>query len=717
MINKKRCEKIFFMLILALIGSCFALPPVKQITQTDINATITLQELTTQDAFVLKGLGVSKDLYLPILSDWDVENITLHLNVFRDNLVYKNFSITAFIKDYPISSIDLTSAINKTNNWNIVIPSQYITTPLITVSFRRNVSEGGITCDNLSDPSTWAGFTGDSTVSYRYKELPYQSNLSIFPAPFVNEASLYKDHALILLPDQFDTDLLKATYYVANTLYRRQSWRGLDLVGTTDKQITDDMKAKNNIILIGAGNQIKSIIAQADVPLKMNADGMFVDANNKVFPDTTGIVMELTSPWNPHHAILVVTGNAITAVIKATEALRDKRFGRSVIYKKYALIDFATIESNKPINWDNVSLGEMGYKNTVVYGSGDEPIKYDINFPLNKSPTSMDMTLHYSVSPLISARESSFLSLKVNNFPITGEKINDNQARKTAWKFHINGDNLLPGKNLFEFDFHLKFYNRDCNPNDWSLVWGAIYADSQMNVKFDKNETGLTFSDFNLLDQNVSVFLPKKQSIFSGVQLIDLIINMAKNISHVGQFNMYYDDAEIAKVAKYNNVIYIGNMTDNSTLNSLRHHFPMCYLNNKIVVKPSIMPYFHMSDETPISLIELINSPYDKSQEFLLITANAIDGYHLAIDTFFNPNKNQYLRGNVVFVYQDGTFTSIDTNRLEIKSLNEQVTQGLKKSVFLGAIVFATIFFGGIILMIGYRRLKHYFFGNKVDKE
>ncbi len=693
-----------FSLLCLCVSTTYAAP-----ASTTLSYTTTINDLLRQDGFTLQGMGAGRELYLPIMPNWNVSKIHLHLIVTRDQTPNANSNVTALVRDFPFSSINLSTATKGAVAWDMDIPTKALDGKLVTLALRRNWNEQGTTCNNFMDPGSWIAFSGDSTIKYDYTTKTYVPDLSKFPSPFVIDPSVKKDSALIIMPDDFKTEELESVYYVASSLIQRQTWRGLAISGDTISHVTDEAKSTNNVIVTGTASRISKIIGNVDLPLKRNSEGKWTDQDGVLIPDNTGIIFLATSPWNQEHALLIVTGNGPEGVIKAGRALREKDFNKTVLFSKYVLVTNAVRTTIKRIDWKDTTLEELGYKDSVIYGGGQNTIKYDIDLPVNQTPLGMDIELDYSASPLLSARNSSFISLKMNGFPVTGVRISAGENQRESWKFHIDQANLLPGKNHMDFVFNLKFYNTDCSPDDLSLAWGVIYDTSKISVDLSERVNNMTFSDFSAMKQNISVFLPQNNNTFSQQELLALTINMARNIFNINEFNVYYDDANIADVSKDSNIIYIGSVTDNAKLNSYRNQLPFCYLNNRLVVKQSIMPFLHVSHEIPAALIELFDSPFNKDQQFLLITGNSADSYNIAVDTFFNPQKNQYLRGNAALAYSDGTFTSIDTNRLEQKAENTKLIKITRRAVMIGFISFVSVFFGGILLLIMYRRAKRYF--------
>lgn len=698
-------------IILSLLVACTVC--VAQNTFADKSAsantyTLTLNDLTHTNGFAIQGLGGVKELYLPILANWSVDKIHLHLIMTRDQ-GNDNAEISAYIDQFPISSISLSKDNNGQSAWDFDIDPKFIKSKLVTVSLRRNFNANSATCQSYLDPGNWVAVSGDSSISYHYTVSAYQPDLAAFPAPFIQDPSLMPDKVALMMPDQFTTNELEAAYYTANALYKRKTWRGLTIEGHTFSETNTKILSDNNLVIIGTGAEISKIMATDSLPLKIDSQGMIIGTDGKPIDDKTGVIMMVTSPWNNEKAALIVTGNNDVSLSQSAQVLRDPNFKQSVLYNKYILVKESTRKSPVNIDWNNTTVKELGYKNQVVYGSGDNSIKYVIDLPANMTPEGMDFTLDFAVSPLLSSRNSSFISLVANGFPVTGIRIGAGTDQKETWKFHIGQENLLPGKNILNFIFNLKFYNMDCAPNDMTMAWATIYDSSQLSVQLEPNRREITFADFNSFSQDVSVLLPKGSSIFTAQQLINLTLDMAVNLFNINTIQIYYDDTSINDTCKDQNLIYIGNINDNKDLVSVLNHFPFSFFNDRLVIKQKLIPLIHPSDEVPVGIIQLTSIPSMQNKLVLFITGRDIQGYKDAIDTYFNPQKNQYLRGDAALIYKDGTFTSLNTVKLETKLDNDKLVASMHKTVMMGFISFVTTVFGLILLLIMYRRAKKYF--------
>ncbi len=703
-----RQHKHKILILFLLIGICHAAPVTP--AHTDINYLLNIKNLIAEDGFVMRNEGGSRDLYLPLLPNWDIHRIHVHLLLTRDKAENADSLLTASIKNYPISSINLPISNTGETTWDFDIPAQYLDGKLITLNIKRNMNTSGANCNNLLNDGIWVNVSGNSTIQYNYSEKTYQPNLSAFPVPFVNDPSINKDEIVIMMPENTNNKNLEMAYYTGKAFIKRESWRGVDLIGVISNTASQEVKSNHHIVMIGPADQIQPLLNNLKLPLQFNAQHQWIDNQNKLIPDNTGIIILIASPWNNTKAFMIVTGNSDQGVMKAAQALRHKTFSQSVLFNQYVLVNQLSRPHFSTIDWSDTSLKELGFNDMTIFGRGDHSIKYTINLPTNRLPQEMDIAFQYSLSPLLSSRNNSFLSIYMNGLPVTATRIEPESNNKQTWKVHIDGINLLPGKNELDCRFNLKFYNADCAPDDTSLSWATIYDTSQLKIYFDQKKLTLNFDNFNEAGRNIALLLPKNKSAFSNEQLLNIVLNIAEDVFQIKNLTIMEDSDNLENITPDSNIIYVGNINDNNLLNHHREYLPFYYFDNKLAINQSILSVVHVSDETPIGLIELAQSPLNTEQALLLITANKPENFKTVIDVFFNPQKNKYIRDDAVLIYDDGTYTSINVDNLKKKVENKRIISNTKRLTMIGMITFIIIFFGGIICLILYRRIKEYFY-------
>lgn len=680
-----------------------------------LEKTITLKQLTTQDSISFVGPGAEKALYFPAPTHWQINHISLHLLVKNSNMPNHPTSLTAFVNNQPINSFNLQSMASQPASWDMTLPSSVIQGETVTMIIKSGWEiKDGTVCRNFSDPSFWTTLDGQSTITYDYSEKPFLASLATFPQPFINSSAIEKDHVTFVLPNEFDHNDLETLFFATQTLTRLQTWRGILLDGIKDIELNDSKRNTTHLIVIGNGKN-NSLLSSTTIswPLAQNNQHEWIDQHQQKIPDDTGIIMIASSPWNPHYAILAITGNSDVAIKKAVSWLRYPKLNRSLLATNYALIKQTPATSPLlPINWSQVSFKELGFKTQTIYGNGENTLNYVIKLPPDKIAKNMTITVNYKTSPLLSKTANSFLALSVNQQPISGIRLNPDTGDEETWQINIKGDDLLRGDNLLSFTFHLKFHNNACENDDETLAYASINATSSLDVHF-KNKSGwLNFHSFNGTYNPVTLFLPTQDQLFSSSDLLSTIIAFGKALIHVPAFNIADDANILNKTYQTNDLIFIGKFAQNKVLAGIQAHFPISFKNGLLDIKPSLLPLIAMSGETPNALLEIIPSPFFVDRTLLLISANTLNDYDLALDVLSNESKNRFLKGDTALIYANGTYTSINTQELLARAENKHRILEANLLGSTGLITFLIVFFGGIGLLIIYRRLRRYFSKN-----
>jgi hypothetical protein len=701
-------RKILAILLLFASAQLFA-------ANAALEKTVTLKQLSTQNSINFIGPGAEKALYLPTPLGWKINAIQLHLLVKNSNLPHRPTSLTAFINNQPIQSFNLQSLQNGIGEWNLTIPASVITENNTTVLIKSGwESNDTTTCKNFSDPSFWSSIDGQSTITYQYTENETKAVLTTFPQPFINPFGIEKDAVTIVLPDQFNHDDLEALFYVAQTLTRLQTWRGMNITGVKASELTDVQKNSTNLIFIGSSQHASFNSPLIKWPLTQNEKHEWLDKQRQKIADDTGIVMIAPSPWNLHHIVLAVTGNGDSGTAKAALWLRSPRLTRSLLSLDYVLTNQTDTKMLQTPDWSDTRFNALGFNSQTVYGDGESTLNYVIKLPPDKIAKSMDINLKYTTSPLLSKTANSFLSLTVNQAPISSIRLEPGTVDEQQWKVHIKREDLLRGDNLLSFTFHLKFHNNTCANDDQRLAYATLKSNSTLSVRFRSEQASVNFHTFNASDNNVALLLPHQHDYFTQSLFISSVIEFAKALINTPSFVVAFNDSDIGQLYGDRNLIYIGKLDDNPSLAKQRSQFPFLFKSGLLDIRPSLLPLLSMNGETPDALLEIIPSPFNLHRSLLFICTNATNHYDLALDVLTDTNKNKYLKGDTALIYANGTFTSINAQQLQMKVENKHRLSEAHILSSTGLISFLVVFFGGLILLILYRRLRRYF--SKNDK-
>lgn len=150
-------------------------------------------------------------------------------------------------------------------------------------------------------------------------------------------------------------------------------------------------------------------------------------------------------------------------------------------------------------------------------------------------------------------------------------------------------------------------------------------------------------------------------------------------------------------------------MKDSSALAAKKNVLPFYYENEKLVINPFIRPFVSISDETPAAILEVVASPFNANRLLLVLTALNEEGYQLGMELLTNPKKFALINGNIVLAYKNGTFTSLQSQKLAQQASNQKRIDEIGNLVYIigGGIVAAIVLF--IIGLMVYRRIKRYF--------
>lgn len=672
--------------------------------------TYTLLQMSGTDGFILRGASAAKVFFLPVLHEWDLDSVSLHFTLYKASLSNKTTTLTLLVNDNPVSSLELSGRINDKTPWDISIPISLLKGDTVNIRINSAANDYGYDCYNLANPNYWVYITGDSTVTYHYKPIPYTPDLSKFPYPFIKDPSLEKDYIVVGLPAEASLNNLEAAFYLGNALGRHQTWRGIKLIGKTIDHITEDEKKEANLIYVGTAKQLQLDKMNIPWPLKTNTNEEILDKDNKPINDQTGVILLVTSPWNPTHGILVVTGNSDIAVNNAALMLRDPNFSSAVLFPGYALIPQAPEIKVTNLDWTSTTLKNLGYENQAIYGNGENALNYNINLPDNKTLDHLALTLDYSISPFLATNESSTIILKVNDLPVGGRALDANKTTISHWKYVIPGNNFKPGANIITLNFNLKLKNMKCTPTDASLGWAMVYATTNLRAVFTEEKPLLDLGKFiSLLNNKLIVAIPETNDYFKSDNFLQGILYLSNKLNKVTKVKFMKTESVTLSDAKKNNILFFGNPENNNVFDQYKTSFPFYFTNQKIQISSKILPYLAISEETPIALAQLLVSPFNADNTLLIISGLNNDGFRLGVDLLTDNKKTNLVNGNVALIYQNGTFTSIQSQRLAEYAKNKQTIHAIGNGVYITIISIISIIL--LILIIRYIRKKivHHF--------
>ncbi len=677
-----------------------------------INQTYTFTQINGLDGFSLKGSNATRELYLPILREWNFDSATLHLIIYRAAFLAKSTTLTIYANNRPIDSIEL-SGVTTNKVWDVTLPSSLVKNSIINLSFNSVVNEVGFSCYNLINPAYWIYVSGDSTVTYHYRDHDYFPDLTKLPYPFIHDPSLSEDSVLIVVPDVPSLKILSATFNIANMLGNKSTWRGVKLNAISTSMLQANQKPDSNIILIGTGKDLQLNSLNAKWPLSIDSDGTILGEDKQKIKDNVGVIMLTPSPYNPKSALLTVTGNTDLGVNNAALMLRNPDFINSVLYNSQVLVlDKPEIVPVRP-HWNDITLKMLGFENQTVYGSAsDSLLDYNIELPRDKKIKAMKLSVNYVVSTYLKNYDAPYLTIRVNGTPVGGASLVVNDDSIKTLDFTIDGANLLQGKNQITFDVSIKMDKLNCNPQTMNLAWVTLYSSTQLHVDIEDKNNLLDFQQFSASTKDLAVVIPSTQPFFGSIDFIRKVLELGKLMQQTGYVDFYDVDSYLEQELKNSDILYMGDINASNLLQKYKKTIPFYFVNNALYIAPDLIPVLSISSESPAAITELLPSPLNQKNLMMLVTAKDKQGYMLGIDVLTDHKKNGLINGNIALTYVNGTFNSVQSQKLTLLSINKKKIHHVVVILYYVLAGLVLFVLGVVLFIIIKRKIKYYFSKN-----
>jgi len=622
-----------------------------------VSKTYSLLQISGLNGFIFKSINASNLLYLPINPQWDIQSIDLHLTLYRATFQDKATNMSAFITDIPISSMQLMGGSADRTNWDITIPQNDISGNLLSVKISSYSPEKGYNC-TITDTGSWVYITSNSTITYHYSIKPYVPDLRKFPYPFINTQSLDKDSAYLITNSNINTNTLESMLYVANTLGRAQTWRGLDLIVDSLEKLNDAQKASKNIILVGTAQDLNLSKLPVTWPVTIDKNTNILVKDGQTIPTDQGIIMLAKSPWNPQFAVMAITGNSDAAVKKAGKKLRDPNLINNIMYPEYISVNQVSDDATSSSTEEPIILANLGEGDRVVNGVGENSINYTLDLSRENVIDYIYANVQYATSPFLT--HNSTLSLKVNDLPVTGISLIKGNNPYSWWKVRIPHNFIVPGLNTISFIYALHLPVENCSPSEADTAWGVIGKETSFDITYSGKKAIPSISALaSYMTNNLIIAIPLDKSETTPYNKQNLV-NLLKYLNKVTDIKVIGNNQITKEDLTNNDVIYIGYTQLVDLLKKEKIVLPLYFANNKLNINPLFINTLSLSDETPVSISELIYSPFNSNKLIFFISSSSIAGYQNALDTIIQSEKRQIINGNIVVNYPNGTFTTLN---------------------------------------------------------
>lgn len=615
----------------------------------------TVSDLNWGHPLELSGAKPTSAVYIPIPVQMEISQATLNLNVEYSPLLLNTSSLTVQVNGDPVSSLMLTNKNNGKIQWRVDIPTQYVKAGSLAgirfVGFLRVTDD---ICADYSNPASWLRVDDNSALVLQYRLLDFAPSLAQFPYPFIAKQSMTPGQALLVVPDQTSGHDLVPALRVASVLGAQATFRGVDVDIASESQLSNDQKKNQNLIFVGVQNKFAALPNTSDT-----------------LTEKDGLLMMGVSPFSDSHALLEVTSASLEGVDIAARMLMQPGNLKIIKGNRWVVTPESLEKENHAIDWKNVTLEELGYKDQAAIGFGASTLSYTLDLPNNKIPKMINMNMLLSHSPF-EKTDNSQVSIAVNGVNQAGVLINESVSEKKDWPISIEDGVLKPGKNIVDFIFDLNTAQYGCATHYDFRNWGVIFAQSVLNIAFRDGMPNAALSDFPIpFSDNTWIVIPNEVSEKTRAGLVKYFTQIGVLFGKsVGKLHIVTSDAISYNDLKGKDSVLIGFGKNNPVLTD---------------VLAKEMPVIK---EKTKSVIALLNRQKNKT---LVISAEDEESFLYALNLMTNPGSQIQLKGTVAYVTSYGTLMVMDnrnpevTNYIDLNNMKSYQTVN-KKEKFLNKI-------------------------------
>jgi len=500
-----------------------------------------------------------------------------------------------------------------------------------------------------------------------YLNLPHQSvapdtNLVNFPSPIYQD-SVFHDSALVVIPDQPSSAELQSMLTVAAGLGNITNNK-LALELLTASQITPEQLSNNHLILIGRAGSLP-FRDELELPLPAD-DAGFQIANGS---QDDGVIEMVNSAWSTAHAVLVISGNTDSGVVKAAQALSTSVL-RPNRLPNLAIIDTVQsrpLPSTQPVDQ---TLADLGYETELIEGRGLSLLSYDFYIPPGWTVASdAYFDLIFTHSALLNFDRSG-LVVSLNNSPIGSALLTDVTASNAKNQILIDlpASEIVPGINTLDIEADLLPIDNCSTPNLQGL-WATIWEDSLLHLPllltpidptsaFDLSAFPAPYA-FDTTLSNTSFVLPHNDpDTWSAAVRISQYLGDQGN-PPVVTLKAFYGDELPESVRTNDNLLIIGRATQLPIVTEINDSLPAPFIENSDIAQENGMQVvFRFPPETPLGYLQLLTSPWNNERVVIAALGNTTQGVKWSGSALIDSPMRSQIAGNFAVINDQQVLTT-----------------------------------------------------------
>lgn len=671
--------------------------------------TFTLNQLSKIDTAVLEGHRPSYTFYIPVPDQWQANSIDLSLVIEFSPLLLNSSSLTLMVGDTPLDSIKLDSSKEQPLLWKITIPKAYITKKMTTVRLVGYMKLSEDVCQDIENQGNWINLSGNSSITYNYINKQSGWSLMEFPYPFIHKDAPFIDKVSFYLPSKIGVADFAPYVKFANLLAKEASWRGVEINIENLNELSSSGPTFPSVI-IGTPETVDFSLLGSPEPLQLK-NGTWLKNDGMPLEDDKGFIWLRRLEQQP---VLIISANSKKGLATVVESINSNQMHFTVMDTSFFIAQpqsmSALVEKR---NKTNISFRDMGYKDNVVFGSGQNQLNYEFNLPGEFANNPVKLVLNYSHSPFLQKDKASTMSVLVNGFPIDGVVLQADSAQKNVLELELPQKQLRLGKNTLTITFNLMLSSAFCSRDYLSQAWGTIYDNSHLQFfQSDKPHRDQIKSYPALMEGEVFVCLPDNPDVYQDKQLVKNMIDFAMMLDKSSSLNVMDTKSHKCEIGQHNLVSFVTGITDSPVINTLKGTLTSLVDNLNATSNPTLkgidkslfINAFQKRQDVGFVSINSMGAQNDFTQ--LVLYGFTPTELSLAASLLNNAYKLGLLSGNLAVSFQNGTFTSLSSNEIQEHVQREVAMERVSRLTISYILYGLGCLILGLLISFGWRKWK-----------
>jgi hypothetical protein len=497
------------------------------------------------------------------------------------------------------------------------------------------------------------------------------TDLTILPRPIYQRSSVFPINADVVIPDAPSAQELQAAL-IAVASFGRMSSGNLPVALIPFSQLTPELQASSNLILVGKASALSSLLQVVNLPAPVknnafNPQGMLAD---------DGILELAVSPWNGARSVLIVSGNTDVGVVKAVQALSNNNIQTGKVNSLAVIGDVSPVDLSANQQSpafppkDTFTFSDLGYSNVSLSGPGviDSFVQFSIPIGMvANGDTYLDLTFNNSAQLDFN---SSGLSVYVNGHLIGAAVLSQKTTSTVTQRIKIPLSVLTPGSNQLKLEADLVPLTQ-CSSLNISNLSISILSESILHLPLTQAPVSITPT------QDLSTY---PYPFANEPTLSNLAFAVAKNdpaawndtaqIAYwlgrrasgaIIDFALAYDGEISDKVLQSHDMIVVGLPKNLKLITDLSKSLPAPFDpgSNVAILKGQQVTYRFPAD-TDLGYLELMPSPWNSSYTILSVVGSTPGGVQLSRTALTDTAQSSQLKGNLAII-ANNTITVADT--------------------------------------------------------